>query len=122
MGEAMRPIALVVEDDAMQRTLVATLLEESDMKVIECESAEAATLILDKIGSHVTMLFTDLNLAGRQTGADLASIAKRRFPDMTVVVTSGNEQPKLPRDAAFLRKPWRALDILRHAEKSRMSH
>src|SRR3954467_8647250 len=112
MGEAFKPIALVVEDDELQRSLVCTLFEESDMKVIECESAEAALLVLDKVGCDVAVLFTDVNLAGTQSGAELAEIAKARFPEITVLVTSGQRQPDLPDDTTFLPKPWRALDLL----------
>ena len=36
------PVALVVEDDEMQREMVAMLLQESEMGVIQCEDAEAA--------------------------------------------------------------------------------
>lgn len=35
-----KPIALVVEDDIWQRELMVVLLEESEMTVIQCESAE----------------------------------------------------------------------------------
>ena len=35
---AEKPIALVVEDDALQRESFVTLLEESEMDVISCES------------------------------------------------------------------------------------
>jgi CheY-like chemotaxis protein len=122
MGQAFKPIALVVEDDAPQRALISTLFEESNMKVIECESAEAALLVLDTIGSDVAMLFTDVNLAGAQTGAELADIAKARFPDLTVLVTSGHKRPELPDDTTFLPKPWRALDLLWHAEKAMTRH
>ena len=50
MGSAtpFKPIALVVEDDAIQREDVATLLEESEMGVIQCASAEAALGVLEK--------------------------------------------------------------------------
>jgi DNA-binding NtrC family response regulator len=122
MGEAFKPIALVVEDDAPQRSLVSTLFEESDMKVIECESAEAALLVLDAVGGDVAMLFTDVNLAGMRTGAELADIAKARFPEMTVLVTSGHRRPELPDDTTFLPKPWRALDLLVHAERAITRH
>ena len=46
MGQAspFKPIALVVEDDASQRELVVVLLEESEMGVIQCQSAEEALL------------------------------------------------------------------------------
>jgi DNA-binding NtrC family response regulator len=122
MGEAFKPIALVVEDDGPQRALISTLFEESNMKVIECESAEAALLVLDTVGGDVAMLFTDVNLAGTQTGAELADIAKARFPDLTVLVTSGHKRPELPEDTTFLPKPWRALDLLWHAEKAMTQH
>ena len=74
MGQASahRPIALVVEDDASQRVLVTTLLEESEMSVIQCESAEAAELVMSKIGRAVSLLFTDVKLAGNMTGLELA--------------------------------------------------
>ena len=45
------PVALVVEDDAMQRELVAMLLQESEMGVIQCENAEAALDVLEKMGA-----------------------------------------------------------------------
>jgi len=94
MGQARahRPIALVVEDDASQRVLVTTLLEESEMSVIQCESAEAAEVVMNKIGSAVSLLFTDVKLAGNMTGLELADKAKARYPEMTVIITSGVRQ------------------------------
>ena len=43
------PLALVVEDDDNQRALLSTLLEESEMEVLECDSAEAAISVLNRI-------------------------------------------------------------------------
>jgi DNA-binding NtrC family response regulator len=121
MGQAtpFRPTALVVEDDEMQREMIAMLLEESEMGVIQCESAEAALLVLDKMGGCISMMFADVNLAGRIDGIELAHAAKKRFPDMHVIVTSGTtHKMKLPEGAAFMQKPWRPLDVLREAERS----
>ena len=44
MGQAspFKPIALVVEDDVLQRELAVVLLEECEMGVIECENAKGA--------------------------------------------------------------------------------
>ena len=65
------------------------------------------------------MLVTDVELAGAMNGAALATEAKQRFPEMDVIVTSGNPRPRqLPADATFMPKPWRALDVLREAERS----
>ena len=52
MGQSkpLRATALIVEDDPMQRDMICLLLEESDVDVIECESAEAAELVLERAG------------------------------------------------------------------------
>jgi CheY-like chemotaxis protein len=39
-------LALVVEDDALQREFLCDLLRSENLDVIQCESAEAAELIV----------------------------------------------------------------------------
>ena len=119
MNTEMKPTVLIVEDDMLQRTLASMLLEDSDMRVIECESAEAAVSVLDECGDQISLLFTDVNLAGRMDGVELTRIARRKFPHMNVVVTTGNGTPPLPAGAMFMPKPWNALDLLREAAKVR---
>jgi two-component system cell cycle response regulator CpdR len=112
-----RATALIVEDDPMQREMICLLLEESDYDVIQCESAEAAELIVDKVGGCLSLLMTDVNLAGQMNGVELAHIAKLRNPRLDVVVTSGRPlKQALPDGAKFWPKPWAALDVLREAQ------
>jgi two-component system, cell cycle response regulator CpdR len=112
-----RATALIVEDDHMQREMICLLLEESDYDVIQCESAEAAELVLEKIGGCLSLMMTDVNLAGRMSGVELAYIAKERHPALDVVVTSGRPlREQLPEGAKFWSKPWAALDVLREAQ------
>src|SRR3954453_454884 len=112
---AYRPIALVVEDDFLQRASIALLLEETEMDVFQCESAEAAELVLQKVGGAICFMLTDVNLAGSMTGAELAGVAASHYPDMKIVVTSGNSAPALPIGTTFLPKPWDSSDLLRMA-------
>ncbi|MGM5020766.1 response regulator [Tardiphaga sp. 367_B4_N1_1] len=119
MGYAHRSTALVVENDEAQRTLVSLLLEESEMNVIECESAEAAVLVLEESGDNVAMVFTDVELAGMMDGIELAYLAKQRYPDMHVIVTSGAPRVRrLPDGTLFMAKPWSPIDLLRAAQQS----
>ena len=118
MQITQKATALVVEDDVDQRELISALLEECDMSVIQCETAESAEAVLERVGGNLSMVFTDINLAGNMSGTELAELAKARFPDLTVIVTSGSEAPTLPAGAMFMQKPWRALDILREVERS----
>jgi two-component system, cell cycle response regulator CpdR len=123
MGQSkpLRATALIVEDDPMQREMICVLLEESDYNVIQCESAEAAELVIDKVGSCLSFLMTDVNLAGRMNGVELAHIAKERNPLLDVVVTSGRPlSAPLPDGAKFWAKPWAALDVLREAEEAQL--
>ena len=78
---------------------------------------QAAVVVMDKIGGCLSMLFTDVNLAGMMNGVELAAIARKRFPNLKVIVTSGNVLPTLPPNTLFLQKPWRALEVIREAER-----
>ena len=44
------PIALVVEDDELQREILSEFLKDERMDVIQCESAEAARKSPDRVG------------------------------------------------------------------------
>lgn len=112
-------VALVVEDDADARDLAVALLEETDLDVVTCESAEAALAVLETRGDDVAMLFTDVRLAGAMDGLSLADAATRRWPSVRVVVTSGyGDDGRLPDRATYMGKPWRALDVLMQAERA----
>ena len=122
MGQAspFKPIALVVEDDVLQRELAVALLEECEMGVIECENAERALRILAKMDDCVSMIFTDVELAGKIDGLELAYFARQSYPGIHVIVTSGRALTKsLPEGAKFMPKPWLPLDVLREAQRSR---
>jgi CheY-like chemotaxis protein len=126
MGQAKpkRRTALVVEDDAELRWLTATLLEESELDIVECESAEAALAIMLIRGPDVTMVFADIRLPGVMDGVDLAREVKMRWPHLTVVLTSGNPGERinhLPPGVLYMAKPWQPLNVLMVAERARLS-
>jgi len=113
------PIALVVEDDPVVRELAAALLEETDLRVVECEDAEQAFAALCKYGEDVALIFTDVRLPGLLDGVDLAQRAKVLWPRITIVVTTGYPGERLqalPDNIVYMPKPWLALDVLMQAE------
>ena len=124
MGQArpVRSIALVVETDHDQRALIATLLEETELQVIECDSAEAALAVMQMKGDRVAMVFTDVGLAGRMDGVELAQILETHRPHVPVIVTSpepGDRMDGLPEHTIYMAQPWRPLDVLIVAERAR---
>jgi DNA-binding NtrC family response regulator len=118
MGRAWKHTVLVVKNDQEQRELVSLIFEESGMHVIQCMSGEAAAVVLAKAGPELTMMFTGVDLEGEMSGVELAKIAKRRLPDIDVIVTSGEEVGEIPDTVLFMRKPSLALELLRAVERS----
>jgi two-component system, cell cycle response regulator CpdR len=115
MNNTVPSLALVVEDDQFQREMLSDLLRDEHMEVIACESAEAAELVLEEVGALLHLLVTDVELAGRENGIELAGVARRHFPALNVVIISGRDNLQLPPNVHFLRKPWQPLDLLREA-------
>lgn len=121
MGQSkpFRPTALIVEDDPMQRDMIGLLLEESDFDVIACASAEAAEIVLQRSGDRLSLMMTDVELAGYMNGVELAHIARQCNPELGVIVTSGKPlRAALPEGVKFWAKPWAPLDIIREAERT----
>ena len=113
-------IALIVEDDAELRQLTNLLLAESELDIIECDSAEAALATMLLRGRDVAMIFADVRLSGVMDGIDLAREVKMRWPHLVVVLTSGNagEYPekRLPPGVVYMPKPWNPVSILAAAQ------
>ena len=116
-AQAYKRLALVVEDDPVQRETIVTLLQESDMDVIQCESGEAAEMVLEHVGGCLTTLLTDVSLAGSMDGIELAQIAHERYPALRIVVISANPRiSRLPDGTKFIAKPWSPLELLRQTQ------
>jgi CheY-like chemotaxis protein len=114
-------MAVVVEDDEDQRLLSATLLEEADFEVVECDTAEAGLKVVRERRDDVELIFTDVQLPGKMDGIEFATKVHELLPDVAVIVTSGaagDRIKELPSGVDFLPKPWRALDLLMRAEKA----
>ena len=121
MGEYLSraPIALVVEDDPDLRELAAALLEETELRVVECGDAEQAFGVLCDRGDDVALIFADVRLPGLLDGAELATRVRKLWPHARVVVTSGYPKDQaLPDGIVYMPKPWLALDVLMQAERA----
>ena len=105
-------MALVVEDDVLQREALSDLLKDKGLEVVECSTAEAAELVLASTGNELRVLVTDVSLAGNMSGLALAEYAKCKFPDLNVVMISGGLQPYVPQNTRFLMKPFRKNELL----------
>ena len=96
MGQSkpIRGTALIVEDDAMQREMICLLLEESNFEVIECESAEAAELVLERSGGSLWLMMTDVS--SKDSGASRAMRLPRLSPSRSSITMYGTLPLKRP--------------------------
>jgi CheY-like chemotaxis protein len=127
MGQSTppRPVALVVEEDDDQRAMAAILLEETELEVIECTTAEAALAAMETTANdRIAMAFINVRLPGKMDGVEFAQIVKSERPEIEVIVTSrrpGKRIKDLPDGTVYMAKPWLPLELLIHAERARTS-
>ncbi len=111
------PQILVVEDEVMQRVAVASVLRETGALVAEAANADEAWRYL-AAGYPVDLVFTDHQMPGSMTGAQLAARIRAEYPDIDVVVVSGN-RAKVSWAEPVLAKPYpldeTAADLARRA-------
>jgi DNA-binding NtrC family response regulator len=105
-------VALIVEDASSQRECLAELLKGEALEVVECADAAAAELVLASTGPDLRALVTDVELVGEASGVELAQYAKRRFPQLNVVMVSGRCPQLVPHDTHFLMKPYEPQQLL----------
>jgi DNA-binding NtrC family response regulator len=105
-------VALIVEDDPFQREALADLLKSEGLEVLECANGEVAELVLSTTGTELRALVTDIRLGGGMSGVELAQYAKRKFPDLNVVMVSGHGPPYVPHDTYFFMKPYEPQELL----------
>ena len=111
-------MTLLVEDDAFQLGVLADVLKDEGFEVVECSTAEAAELVIATTGTELHAVITDQNLEGALLGSELASYARQKFPDLKIILISGQQAPQLPQKTRFLQKPF-VPDALVDAVRSR---
>jgi CheY-like chemotaxis protein len=92
----LRPRAaliLVVEDEALIRVLIAEELRLEGFSVIEADRADDALTYITA-GEQVDLVFSDIRTPGSLNGLQLAETLRDKYPDILVILTSGNAEPK----------------------------
>ncbi len=99
---------LFVEDQDDLRELMSDVFKQMGMQVRTAPDAMAALDMLSE-GPQVDVLFTDVYMPGRMSGAELSMVASQRWPDMRIVLASGHARhqlPQLPDCVRFVQKPY----------------
>jgi DNA-binding NtrC family response regulator len=111
------PMALVVDDDEQIRILLTKILCSDGCIVLATDNAETAFEFIHDFSDRLSIVISDIQMAGKFDGLELFRRVKQSFPDLGLVAISGdlNEQVRGKLDGlgvfAF-RKPFDVLDLL----------
>ncbi len=122
---ATRPAGkvLLVEDNADVLEVARGYFTDLGYRVAVAASAQAGLDLIDREG-NVDLIFSDILMPGGMNGLDLAKAVRRRFPNVTVLLTTGyssSAQDAVRQGFEVLQKPYdlAALErALRAARKS----
>jgi CheY-like chemotaxis protein len=84
---------LVVEDEVLIRALIAQELRYAGFSAIEADRADDALTYI-KAGEQVDLVFSDIQTPVSLDGLQLAETLRDKYPDIPVIRTSGNAEPK----------------------------
>jgi two-component system NtrC family sensor kinase len=114
---------LLVEDNGEVADVAKSYLEELGYQVKRAASARAGLDLLGS-GKGVDIVFSDILMPGGMNGLELASAVRKKFPDITVLLTTGyssSAQDAVKQGFEVLQKPYdlaaleRALSVAQHA-------
>ena len=118
-------LILVVEDDPLILEFLCEILQEEGYVVEPQSSADAASVYLESHAPNVGLLLTDITMAGKLNGADLANLFGDRWPDKPIMIMSGFETPEssgVRHEVSFIKKPWALGQLLDCVEGALKSH
>src|SRR5215213_4616968 len=102
-----QPVVLLVEDEALFRTMEVEVLRDAGFWVLEAQDADEAFECL-KTRDDIRIVLTDVAMPGSLNGFEFARLVAQGWPEVGVLVISGRAPPKegdLPPSAVFVRKP-----------------
>lgn len=103
---------LVVEDDPDVLMTAVSTLKELGYNVLEAHDGEAALRIVQG-GADIDLLFTDVVMPGPVSSTELAALAQRALPGISILFTSGYTRNALSTDGRLdpgielLSKPYK---------------
>jgi DNA-binding NtrC family response regulator len=102
------PMIVLVDEESTIRQATARYLREASFEVVEAADSDEALKHLETAPA-VHGLVTDAHLPGRIDGHELAGLARKRWPDLAVVMMSGHSDATsgpVPPGAEFVAKPY----------------
>lgn len=105
------PVALVVDDEPSILGLMAVVLRQAGIDVLEARNGCEALETFDHWGTKIDLVITDVEML-TMSGLELAGRLYERSKDLAIIITSGKHNfEKVHRAFEFLPKPFTAQDL-----------
>ncbi len=115
VASAGKERVLMVEDNEDVRRALVDMLSGWGYRVVAAESADAAAALLEK-GPAFDLLFSDVVMPGSLSAIELAARARRLYPNIAVLLTSGYAQDRIPTENwpnyPLIVKPYRGDELV----------
>lgn len=110
---------MVVEDEMVLRMRAVDIVEDAGFTAVEAVNADQALLILEQ-RSDISMLFSDIQMPGTMDGLMLAHAVNERWPDIRIILVSGQITPteaEKPPESKFFGKPLEVVQMIAELQK-----
>jgi CheY-like chemotaxis protein len=97
------PVSIVVDDEPSVRRYVRKILEREHFQTLEAEDGSQALEMVRELDGGVDLIVSDVQMPNGD-GLSLARAVKESFPDVPVILVSGNSKPDVSFE--FLKKPF----------------
>ena len=107
------PVILVVEDEMLLRMRAVDMVEDAGYLPLEAVDADEALAILQS-RSDIALLFTDIQMPGSMSGLQLALAVRERWPQIKIILASGQlklSQSEIPENSRFFGKPLDSVEM-----------
>ncbi len=98
---------LVVEDEMVLRMRAVDIVEDAGFTAVEATNADQAISVLEA-RSDISLLFSDIQMPGSIDGLKLAYAVHERWPNIKIILVSGQINPsndEKPENSRFFGKP-----------------
>jgi DNA-binding response OmpR family regulator len=105
------PTILIVDDEALIRSMLSDYLQECGFKVLESSNADEAILIIEQGDVIIDLVFSDVSMPGSMDGFGLAQWIRANRPGLSIILASGDAKKvtsaiELCENEPFMTKPY----------------
>src|SRR5579859_5616298 len=82
-------LSLIVDDDAVSRTFVRTILQKQNFETLEADGGNRAFQIVQRLAGQIDLIISDVRMPDGH-GLTFAKAVRNAFPSVPIILVSGD--------------------------------